>query len=207
MPKPRKPRQLTDDEAKLWDKVTRTAVPLQRGAGSAPRHGLGPDAPSAPSTPVASSTPKAGERAAEDVDDAPAEPGRPATVSTGKAPPLADFEDKTRRRLNRGRRAIEARIDLHGMTRSEAHGALLAFLTGARTRGYRHALVITGKGSETAEDEDLVAMMTRERGVLRRAVRQWLALPEFRTHVVSFSEAGPRHGGSGALYVRLRRMV
>ena len=107
--------------------------------------------------------------------------------------------------LNRGRRSIEARIDLHGMTRNEAHEALLAFLAGARANGNLHALVITGKGTDGAEDDDLVAMMTRERGVLRQAVRQWLTLPEFRSHVVSFSEAGARHGGSGALYVRLRR--
>jgi DNA-nicking Smr family endonuclease len=36
-------------------------------------------------------------------------------------------------------------------------------------------------------------------------VPQWLALPELRGLVLGFEEAGPRQGGGGALYVRLRR--
>ena len=194
--KPRKPRQLTEQEAELWSKVTRTTVPLDRGREDAAPHGTDEGVPPPP---------KDDYRAPEVDDDAPAGLERTPPAANEKAPPLADFEAKVRRQLNRGRRAIEARIDLHGMTRNEAHEALLAFLAGARAKGYLHALVITGKGTDGAEDDDLVAIMTRERGVLRQAVRQWLTLPEFRSHVVSFSEAGPRHGGSGALYVRLRR--
>ena len=194
--KPRKPRLLTEKEEELWSKVTRTTVPLKRGGEDAAPYGTDEGSPPPPEDDY--STPE--------VDDhVPAGPERTPPATTDKAPPLADFEAKARRQLSRGRRAIEARIDLHGMTRNEAHEALLAFLTGARARGYIHALVITGKGTDGAEDDDLVAMMTRERGVLRQAVRQWLALPEFRSHVVSFSEASQRHGGSGALYVRLRR--
>ena len=44
-----------------------------------------------------------------------------------------------------------------------------------------------------------------ERGILRRVVPQWLALPEMRDYVVGFEEAHAAHGGGGALYVRLRR--
>jgi DNA-nicking Smr family endonuclease len=44
-----------------------------------------------------------------------------------------------------------------------------------------------------------------ERGILRRMVPQWLALPDLRAVVLGFEEAGPRQGGGGALYVRLRR--
>jgi DNA-nicking Smr family endonuclease len=33
----------------------------------------------------------------------------------------------------------------------------------------------------------------------------WLAAPRLRPIVVGFDEAGPTHGGGGALYVRLRR--
>ena len=196
--KPRKPRQLTKQEAELWSKVTQTAVPLERG-----REDAAPDGTDR----GASGAPKDDYDVAEGDDDVPAGLERTPRAANVKAPPLADFEAKARRQLNRGRRAIEARIDLHGMTRNEAHEALLAFLSSARAKGNLHALVITGKGTDGAEDDDLVAMMTRERGVLRQAVRQWLTLPEFRSHVVSFSEAGPRHGGSGALYVRLRRAV
>ena len=50
------------------------------------------------------------------------------------------------------------------------------------------------------------AIFGQERlGRLRRLVLEWLNEPEFRTHVSGFQPAHPRHGGGGALYVRLRR--
>ena len=68
------------------------------------------------------------------------------------------------------RNAIDARLDLHGRTQSEAHAALLRFLRRAQANGAKTVLVITGKGG----DRD------GERGVLKRQVPLWLALPEFR---------------------------
>ena len=56
-------------------------------------------------------------------------------------------------------------------------------------------LVITGKGGGR----------DGERGVLKRQVPLWLALPEFRALVVGFGDAAIGHGGEGALYVRVRR--
>jgi len=100
----------------------------------------------------------------------------------------------------RGRDAIDARIDLHGMTQSEAHDALIRFVRRAQTNGARLVLVVTGKGSGTSRDA------ARERGVLRRQVPLWLALPEFRPFIVGFDAAHVAHGGEGALYVRLRRI-
>ncbi|MDN2566412.1 Smr/MutS family protein, partial [Aquibium sp. A9E412] len=100
----------------------------------------------------------------------------------------------TRAKLARGRVPLEARVDLHGMTQAEAHGLLLSFLRRAHAGGLRHVLVITGKGSAPGDS-----------GVLRRAVPQWLATTPFRPLVSGVSEAGRRHGGGGALYVRLRR--
>jgi len=44
-----------------------------------------------------------------------------------------------------------------------------------------------------------------ERGILKRQVPLWLALPEFRPFIVGFEDAHVGHGGKGALYVRLRR--
>jgi DNA-nicking Smr family endonuclease len=98
-----------------------------------------------------------------------------------------------KRGVVRGKQAIDARLDLHGLTQSEAHGALLRFLHNAQARDARLVLVITGKGRGG------------EPGVLRRQVPQWLGLPELRSLVVGFEDAGARHGGEGALYVRLRR--
>ena len=78
----------------------------------------------------------------------------------------------------------------------QTHESLRKFLLDAQAAGNRYVLVITGKGKIGAESE---------RGVLRRQVPQWLALPEFRTLVVGFEEAHIGHGGEGALYVRVRR--
>jgi DNA-nicking Smr family endonuclease len=99
--------------------------------------------------------------------------------------------------LSRGRKDIDARIDLHGLTQTRAHRALLRFLQNASGEGLTFVLVITGKGRSTGPDA--------ERGVLRRQVPQWLALPEFRSLIVGSDEAHVGHGGEGALYVRLRR--
>jgi len=112
------------------------------------------------------------------------------------APPLAPIGRRERSQLSRGRKEIDARLDLHGMTQTRAHGALLSFLQRAHSEGLTFVLVITGKGKIGAE---------AERGVLRRQVPQWLSLPEFRSLVVGFEEAHIGHGGEGALYVRVRR--
>lgn len=101
-----------------------------------------------------------------------------------------------KQRLARGREEIEGRLDLHGLTQSEAHAALLRFLRAAVARDARLVLVITGKGRREG---------VGERGVLKRQVPHWLALPEFRGLVVGFEDAHISHGGEGALYVRLRR--
>ncbi len=101
-----------------------------------------------------------------------------------------------KKRVARGKDEIDGRLDLHGLTQSEAHAALLRFLRTASSRGARLVLVITGKGARAAEGE---------RGVLKRQVPHWLGLPEFRALVIGFEDAHIAHGGEGALYVRIRR--
>jgi DNA-nicking Smr family endonuclease len=63
------------------------------------------------------------------------------------------------RKLARGRLPIDGRIDLHGLTQSEAHNLLFGFLARAHERGLRHVLVITGKGASRGSE-----------GALKRAV-------------------------------------
>ncbi|MBI1272984.1 MAG: DNA mismatch repair protein MutS [Alphaproteobacteria bacterium] len=92
------------------------------------------------------------------------------------------------KKLRVGRVPLEARIDLHGMTRPEAYEALKHFIAIARRGAMRCVLVITGKS-----------------GVLRADVPRWLRAPEFMQSVIGAEPAAPRHGGNGALYVVLRR--
>ena len=111
-----------------------------------------------------------------------------------RPPPLAPLTQKDRRRLSRGAWEVDSRIDLHGMRQATAFHALIGFLRHAQARGDRVALVITGKG-RSGEDA----------GALRRLVPEWLSRPEFRSLILGLEEASRRHGGGGALYVRLRR--
>ncbi|MCF3639958.1 Smr/MutS family protein [Rhizobium sp. TRM95111] len=104
------------------------------------------------------------------------------------------LELPVKRKIAKGRLPLEARIDLHGMIQSEAHGLLLGFLIRAHDRGLRHVLVITGKGGSIGSD-----------GALKRAVPLWFSLPEFRPLISSYEPAARNHGGEGALYVRLAR--
>ena len=105
---------------------------------------------------------------------------------------FAGIDRANAERLRRGKHEIEARLDLHGMTQAEAHRALAAFIRTSRADGKRCILVITGRGSMGG-------------GVLKSAVPRWLDEPEFRPHLLAIATAQPRDGGSGALYVMLRR--
>ena len=115
----------------------------------------------------------------------------PAKPTVHRHHPL---EKPVKKKLSRGHLQLEARIDLHGMIQSEAHGFLLHFLIRAHERGLRHVLVITGKGTSLGSE-----------GALKRAVPMWFSLPEFRHLISSYEPAARTHGGDGALYVRLSR--
>jgi DNA-nicking Smr family endonuclease len=186
-------RKLRDDEQQLWDRLKETVRPLSR------RHSFkkkaAPPPPKAPErTPVLATQP--GKTKAK---PSPAAPPRVAAIAKPAAPALAPFEEKTLRRLSRGLVAIDDRIDLHGMSQERAHSALNAFLRRSQARGDRIVLVVTGKGQEHRQGG------RDRRGVLRAFVPTWLGQPALRDLVVGFEKASRRHGGDGALYVRIRR--
>jgi DNA-nicking Smr family endonuclease len=183
-------RQLSDDEQALWDGFTRSIAPLRPKAKSA-KTSVKPAAE--PSVGKASA-----KSAARSVGKVPA-PQVPSRAAAPAPPPLTPLGRRLKQRVARGREAIDARIDLHGMTQAQAHAALLRFLHRAQADGIKTVLVVTGKGSRQADSGE------RERGVLKRQVPMWLALPEFRPLIVGFDDAHIGHGGEGALYVRLRR--
>jgi DNA-nicking Smr family endonuclease len=97
-------------------------------------------------------------------------------------------------RLSRGKLPIEATLDLHGLRQVEAHRRLEAFLADCQAAGKRCVLVVTGKG-----------LHKEEGGVLRGAVPHWLNEAPNRGRVLSFDYAQQKHGGTGALYILLRR--
>jgi len=111
---------------------------------------------------------------------------------------LASMDPRLRQKLARGRAAPEAEIDLHGMRREEAFLALKSFLLRAQDNGARLVLVVTGKGNGPERTGTTP-------GVLRKYVPEWLRSAQYHAIVAAFEEAARPHGGSGALYVLLRR--
>jgi DNA-nicking Smr family endonuclease len=182
----RRSRMLSDDERKLWESVAKQAKPL--------RNKIRATKPPAP--PLTASPPPAMPSAKVQPAPKTVKAARPP-VRVPAAPALTPLGRRERSQLSRGKREIDARLDLHGMTQTRAHRALFQFLQRASSDGLTFVLVITGKGRTTSP--------ASERGVLRRQVPQWLSLPEFRSLVVGFEEAHVGHGGEGALYLRVRR--
>jgi DNA-nicking Smr family endonuclease len=178
---PRRKRALSAEERALWDSVATQIKPLRKK-------------PRAMKTPI--EEPLVAARPARPPKSPPAAVAKAAPPN--KPPPLAPLGRRERTQLSRGRKEIQGRLDLHGMTQTRAHRVLFTFLQRAHSDGLTFVLVITGKG-KAGEGE-------AERGVLRRQVPQWLGLPEFRSLVVGFEEAHIGHGGEGALYVRVRRL-
>lgn len=182
MVRQRRGKVLTAADIALWREVARSVKPLP---GRAP---MQPEAE--PLTPA---------QLVQEPAPAPMPRSAPLAQSKPAPPPLAPLERRLRTQLRRGQQSVEAVIDLHGMRQDEAHLALRSFLRREQGRGTKLVLIVTGKGA--AGD----SLFGEERGVLRRMVPHWLRLPDLRPLVVGFEEAEQRHGGSGALYIRLRR--
>jgi DNA-nicking Smr family endonuclease len=183
---PRRRRALSEEERALWESVAKQVKPLRKR----------PRAPKAPIAPVEEPPAPAAAKPAG-LPKPPANPRSAKILKPDHPPPLAPLGRRERSQLSRGRKEIEDRLDLHGMTQTRAHRALLSFLQRASGDGLTFVLVITGKGRAAGPEAG--------RGVLRRQVPEWLSLPEFRALVVGFEEAHIGHGGEGALYVRVRR--
>ncbi len=98
-----------------------------------------------------------------------------------------DVDASTLQKFRAGKMPIAGRIDLHGMTQLEAHGALLRFIQFSYHNGRRCVLVITGRS-----------------GVLHKETPRWLNEEALRPHILALAPA-KSHGGSGALYVLLKR--
>lgn len=191
--------ELDSKDAELWEQVTRSTEPLKQAANRASLRESVAGQVDERVVPPQKPTPKSPNNVIASPIVQPVRPPVP--------PQLGSYDRREARGLGAGRISIDGRIDLHGMRQREAHGALRAFIMRARDKGHRHVLVITGKGAPRGSrgDDDFYAERAETPGVLRRAVPLWLDEPDFRGWVVGYTQAAPRHGGEGAIYVRLRR--
>lgn len=99
-----------------------------------------------------------------------------------------------KKRFEKGDLPIEGKIDLHGMTLVQAHHRFTQFITGKIKEGARFILVVTGKGTSSGGE-----------GVIRKNLPLWCDAVNLKPHILQIKQAQPKHGGSGASYILLRR--
>lgn len=182
----RPPRVMTPEERALWARVIATVTPIEREKPLPPV-----PAPAPVPVPAAAGSPVP--RVKGRVPPAPAPKPRPAP------PPAETLDAGWDRRLSRGLVSPESTIDLHGHTLATAHARLDLGLELAIARGDRVLLLITGKPPRPESERP------HARGAIRAAVGDWLAASRHSDRIAAVRNAHPRHGGSGALYIVLRR--
>lgn len=97
------------------------------------------------------------------------------------------------RKLRRGQFAVQAHLDLHGLTSAEAKLRLAGFLQQCVATGLRCVRIVHGKGNSSPGKVP----------VLKPRVAHWLAQ---RDEVLAYASARPVDGGTGAIYVLLRAL-
>ncbi|MEM6648799.1 MAG: Smr/MutS family protein [Pseudomonadota bacterium] len=193
---PKRHRPLGPEEQKLWAHVTKTVTPL---AGVE----LTPD-PTPAKTPLF--PPQKGGK------DQPPPPSLRALKMSSAAPKHRSAREQTplkfgsgdprqAKRVSRGHMAIDATLDLHGLTQAQAKNRLFHFIEFAKMRKHRTLLIITGKGSS----EKAVPFAKAPRGILRVRFLEWIEGPPLSQMIASVQNAHQRHGGRGAFYVFLKK--
>lgn len=191
---------LSADDKALWDRVAQSATPLEHPARN---RAIASDTPS--QTRIPDPVPSRDRIAAFRIGEKtphkphPHHPERDISARIAHAPIRMDHG--AFRKMQRGKIKPEGRIDLHGMTLSQAHPVLIRFILDAYDDGKRLVLVITGKG----KDRDTPDPIPIRRGILRHQVPGWLHAPPLGAVVLDIREAHQRHGGGGAYYVYLKK--
>ncbi len=112
----------------------------------------------------------------------------------------SDIDKQTLKRFKREEFGVEASLDLHGFTLNKAFSAVQNFVRTAYLQNKRAILIVTGKGLPHKEQD-----IFEVKGALKQSVPQWLRSDELRPMILTFIHPSPKLGGSGALYILLRR--
>ncbi len=179
-------RSLSTDEKALWERVASTIRPLSREVRSALQRGGGPRdakymaerAPNPSSKPLRQSPPP------------PPSPKQDALSAK-------TLDSSWDRRLRSGDVRPDRVVDLHGMALDRAWSAIDAGLERAILANERVVLLITG---HARRGEPPI-----RRGKIRAAVHDWLEASRHANRIAAVRGAHGRHGGSGSLYIILRR--
>lgn len=172
-------RALNPDEAELWARVTATIRPLSR---QPLKKAPAPEKPAVPAAVVPARKPS----------PAP----RPAPVPV-RPKPGTTLDGTWDRKLRSGSIQPDRIVDLHGLNLDSAWQAIDTALERAESAGDRVILLITGH--HRAGEPPV------QRGRIRAAVHDWLAVSRHAGQIAAVRGAHPRHGGGGSLYIILRR--
>jgi len=175
-------RSLSPEEAQLWARVTASIRPLSR---EPVRAGQAEERPAAQPSPAVSATPKTA--APKPAARPEPRPPRPGTTLDGTWD----------RKLRSGSLQPDRIVDLHGHSLDSAWRAIDLALERAEDAGDRLVLLVTG---HHRRGEPPI-----ERGRIRAAVHDWLAVSRHASRIAAVRGAHPRHGGGGSLYIVLRR--
>ncbi len=101
------------------------------------------------------------------------------------------LQHKVVKKLRQGKFPIEHALDLHGLTVIEARKALVEFFGECEAAEIRHAIIVHGKG-----------FRSKDKPVIKPMLNRWLRVVD---NVLAFHSAQPKDGGSGAVYVLLKK--
>jgi len=172
-------RHLSPDEAELWARVTASIRPLSREPQKA--------RPESHAPAVATKVEKAPPVRAPESKPLASRPVRPGTTLDGTWD----------RKLRSGALRPDRVVDLHGMNLDRAWNSIDSALERASEAGERLILLVTG---HHRPGEPPI-----QRGKIRAAVHDWLAVSRHSGRIAAVRGAHPRHGGGGSLYIVLRR--
>jgi len=102
------------------------------------------------------------------------------------------IQDRVFQKLRRGQFSIEAELDMHGMTITAAKEALSQFLANVIRKRQSCVRIIHGKGRGSRNGKP----------VLKQNLQSWLRQ---RNDVLAYCSARPRDGGTGAVYVLIKK--
>ncbi len=105
------------------------------------------------------------------------------------------FSRRFMKKLKKGEFPVQDFIDLHGLTRQEAEKEVKDFLIQSHRMGLRCVLIVHGRGLNSPDSFP----------VLKEGLPLWLGRGSIRKIVLAFATARPYDGGTGAVYVLLRK--
>lgn len=108
---------------------------------------------------------------------------------------ISGVDRNTMKRLKRGLIPIQDHIDLHGLTQRDAEIRVRDFLVKSQGRGLQCVLIVHGRGLNSPDSIP----------VLKERLPIWLNRGPARKIVKAFASARPYDGGTGAIYVLMRK--